>query len=80
MTQLIEEVLVTAKVYRNPIRRTILYEKEEQQLLENRSALSAFVGEGSCSRHRRTLRVDVSEETLSDGASQALYLCVLATV
>lgn len=29
MTQLIEEVLVTAKVYRNPIRRTILYEKEE---------------------------------------------------
>lgn len=79
MTQLIEEVLVTAKVYRNPIRRTI-YEKEEQQLLENRSALSAFVGEGSCSRHRRTLRVDVSEETPSNGASQALYLCVLATV
>lgn len=79
MTQLIEEVLVTAKVYRNPIRRTI-YEKEEQQLLENRSALSAFVGGCSCSRHRRTLRVDVSEETPSNGASQALYLCVLATV
>lgn len=75
MTQLIEEVLVTAKVYRNPIRRTI-YEKEEQQLLENRSALSAFVGGCSCSRHRRTLRVDVSEETPSNGASQALYLCV----
>lgn len=74
MTQLIEEVLVTAKVYRNPIRRTI-YEKEEQQLLENRSALSAFVGGCSCSRHRRTLRVDVSEETPSNGASQTLYFC-----